>query len=150
MARSGVIVIENNHLALIKRVREKRTYYTFPGGGIEPGETPEQAAIREALEELGVHVVLERLAAQVELVDMHPRAARRKQFYFLAHVESGVFGTGTGVEFSAARIAARGSYTPVWVPLDELPNLVVLPTLLAASLPQIVRQTTPLNIKETQ
>ncbi|HML91997.1 NUDIX domain-containing protein [Methyloceanibacter sp.] len=27
-------------------------YWSFFGGGIEPGETPEQAAVREALEEL--------------------------------------------------------------------------------------------------
>ena len=31
-------------------------YYVFPGGGIEKEKSPEQATIREAFEELGVHI----------------------------------------------------------------------------------------------
>ena len=150
MARSGVIVIENNQLALIERVRDGHTYYVFPGGGIEPGETPQQAAVREALEELGLQVVIDRLAARVELVDMHPHGARREQFYYLAHIAGGTFGSGTGPEFTPERVAQRGSYRPVWLPLDALSSHPVRPALLAVSLPQILRQTLPLNIKETR
>lgn len=56
--RGSSVVIENNKVALIKRVRAGQEYYVFPGGGIEQDESPEQAAIRETFEELGVHVAI--------------------------------------------------------------------------------------------
>jgi 8-oxo-dGTP diphosphatase len=59
--RARVVVVENGRVALIKRVREGQTYFLFPGGGVERGETPEQAAVREAREELGVEVELSEL-----------------------------------------------------------------------------------------
>jgi 8-oxo-dGTP diphosphatase len=54
--RASVVLIQDKKVGLIKRIREKCIYYVFPGGGIEEGETPETAAKREALEELGVKV----------------------------------------------------------------------------------------------
>ena len=65
MFRSRAIIIRNRHIALIKRQREGRTYYVVPGGGREPGETPEQTAIRESYEELGLNVAIDRLLARV-------------------------------------------------------------------------------------
>ena len=38
----------------------------FPGGGIEEGETPEEATKREVYEELGVHIKVEHLIAKVK------------------------------------------------------------------------------------
>src|SRR6266540_4217155 len=58
MMRSAVIIVEHDQVALIERVRDRRTYYVFPGGTIEDGETAQAAAIREAYEELGVQKVL--------------------------------------------------------------------------------------------
>ena len=35
---------------------DQKVYWVPPGGQIEPGETPEQTAVRETLEETGYHV----------------------------------------------------------------------------------------------
>lgn len=64
--RGAAIIIQGGKIALIKRVREGEMYFVFPGGGIEEGETPEEATKREVYEELGVHIQVEHLIAKVE------------------------------------------------------------------------------------
>ncbi len=49
------IIIKNNLLAMV--YSEKYKYYKFPGGGIEEGEVPETALIREVMEEGGLSVI---------------------------------------------------------------------------------------------
>ncbi|EJQ49494.1 hypothetical protein IEQ_02949 [Bacillus cereus BAG6X1-2] len=45
--RGAAIIVQEGKIALIKRVREDEMYFVFPGGGIEEGETPEEATRRE-------------------------------------------------------------------------------------------------------
>lgn len=52
--RGSVVIVENDKVGLIQRIRDSSVYYVFPGGGIENGETPEEGAKREAFEELVV------------------------------------------------------------------------------------------------
>ena len=49
------IIITGKKIALIHSL--KYDYYKFPGGGIEPGEDPLQALIRETREEAGLTVI---------------------------------------------------------------------------------------------
>jgi 8-oxo-dGTP pyrophosphatase MutT (NUDIX family) len=42
--------------ALVGRRRDAKPPWTFPGGKIEPGESPEDAAVRESLEETGLQI----------------------------------------------------------------------------------------------
>jgi 8-oxo-dGTP pyrophosphatase MutT (NUDIX family) len=56
--RVTVIIVRNGEILLIGRQRNGRSYYVIPGGGVEPGESLAQAAIREAREELSLDVEL--------------------------------------------------------------------------------------------
>jgi 8-oxo-dGTP diphosphatase len=125
--RSAVIILENDHIALIERVRDGTTYYVFPGGTVEEGETAPAAAMREAFEELGVYVELHMLAAIV-------RFQNEDQYYYRATIHAGQFGSGTGEEFSSARTVARGSYRPVWLARQALAQYDVRPHALAQAL----------------
>lgn len=53
-SRSVAIVIRNGKILMERVFYFGREFYTVPGGGIEAGETPEEAAIRELKEECGL------------------------------------------------------------------------------------------------
>lgn len=122
--RAGIILIEEGKLALMERHRQGRHYFAFPGGGVDEGETEEQAAIREAHEELGIHVEVVQLAAEVL------REGRRKQVYFLVKRTGGEFGTGTGEEYGEPD-EINGTYRPMWMPLEDVVKQNVVPRELA-------------------
>ena len=122
-SRAAIILLLDDKIALIERQRAGLHYFTFPGGHVEPGETPEQAAIRETKEELGLDISIRRLVA-----DMQWR--EQAQFYYLVDIVGGEFGTGTGQEMHHP-LPERGTYQPVWVPVRELLDLPVLPRSLA-------------------
>ena len=122
--RAGIILIHEGKLALMERHRQGRHYFAFPGGGVDEGETDEQAAIREAMEELGIEVGIVQKAATIL------REGRRDQVYFLVKWLGGEYGTGTGEEFDEVD-AENGTYNPVWIPLGELLEKNVVPRGLA-------------------
>lgn len=53
---TAVITSDGKVLMIRRRVAEGELLWAFPGGGIEQGETPEQAAVRETAEEVGLEV----------------------------------------------------------------------------------------------
>jgi 8-oxo-dGTP pyrophosphatase MutT (NUDIX family) len=130
--RAGVVLIEDDRVALIERHRAGLDYYVFPGGGMNVGETPEQAAIREAMEELGVEVAIIQ-----ELAIIH--FDQSTQVYYLVKRVGGEFGMGTGEEFTDADPGdpQEGIYIPVWMPIDDLPQQTkVFPADLATLVSQ--------------
>lgn len=115
--RAGIILIEDDKVALIERHRAGLDYYVFPGGGVDEGETPEQGAVREAMEELGIEVAIKQKVAIVHFI-------QSTQVYYLVERVSGEFGTGTGEEFTDADPddPEEGIYIPIWMPVGELPK----------------------------
>jgi len=114
--RAGVVLIKDDKVALIERHRAGLHYFIFPGGGVNAGESPEQAAIREAMEELGIEVVIKQKVAEVQV------GRKSRQVYFLVDQIGGEFGTGSGEEYtdSDPQDPDEGVYIPIWMPIDEL------------------------------
>jgi 8-oxo-dGTP pyrophosphatase MutT (NUDIX family) len=121
--RAAIVLLEDGAVALIERVRDGRRYYLFPGGGVEHGETPEEAATREAREELGLEVEIVRLVA-------HATFQGSEQRYYLARRTGGSFGSGDGDEMTGD-VAGSGSYRAVRWPVATLPLIEVRPHELA-------------------
>jgi len=148
--RAGIVLIKDNKVALIERHRAGLDYFVFPGGGVDGGETPEQAALRETLEELGIEVVIKQRVAEIQL------GQKSRQIYFLVEHVSGEFGTGTGEEFtdSDPNDPDEGIYVPIWMPIDELPRRAnIYPSELSRLVVKSVRygwRKKPLVVTERQ
>lgn len=62
------ILDPQERLALIRKPHFALDVWRPPGGGVKPGEDVTEAAVREALEETGLHVELERYLVETSVV----------------------------------------------------------------------------------
>jgi 8-oxo-dGTP pyrophosphatase MutT (NUDIX family) len=120
-----VLLVRNGRIALIERRRNGEHYYVAPGGGIELGESAEDAAVREAREELGIDV---RLLGHALTVESTARG-RSRQHYWHAETDAEDFGPTAGPE----RTTASNSYVRVWVAVADLDGLDLRPDELRAA-----------------
>ena len=89
--------------------------WEFPGGKMEPGETPEDALKREIWEELETKIVVERLVQTVEYD--YPKF-HLKMHCFLCYIESGSL---ILKEHEAARWLSKDLFDSVdWLPADRI------------------------------
>jgi len=92
-----------------RRVDDGAPPWVLPGGKIEPSESPETAAVREALEETGLTVKAGRLLGE----RVHP------------DTENCISYVACVIIAGAARVTAPGEVDAVrWVPFSELPTYV--------------------------
>ena len=111
---AAIIHDEQNRIFATQRgYGEWKDYWEFPGGKMEPGESPEEALKREIWEELETRIVIERFVRTIEWD--YP------QFHLTMHcfwcrVESGAL---TLKEHEAARWLSTNQLNSVnWLPAD--------------------------------
>ena len=93
---------------------EGKAGWEFPGGKMEPGETPEEALMREIWEELETRIRVERL---VQTVEWDYPAFHLTMHCYLCHVESGHLELK---EHEAAKWLRKEELESVnWLPADE-------------------------------
>ena len=94
---------------------EWKDYWEFPGGKMEPGETPEEALRREIMEELDTLVAVER---QVQTVEWDYPRFHLTMHCFLCRVASGRL---TLKEHEAAKWLSLSALDSVdWLPADRV------------------------------
>ena len=59
--RVAGILIKNDRILLVRHEKGGKSYHLLPGGGVEFGETIEQALIREFKEETGIDITVGKL-----------------------------------------------------------------------------------------
>ena len=69
VVRVCAAVLRGDSILMVEHREADRRYWTLPGGGVEAGETPEAAVLRELREETGLEGQLSRALFD----DVHPR-----------------------------------------------------------------------------
>lgn len=123
--RAAAVIVKDGKILLLRRVKEGwGEYWVFPGGGVERGETPEQAMIREVEEELSLHVTEQSLLFEVfNDFTMNKQYPPRQEFYYLVTEFTGEVRLG-GEE--AERMSEADQYYPTWVPLVQVGEMTNL------------------------
>ena len=138
--RVAGIIFMNNGIALMHRKdvikrKDYQEYYTFPGGGLEEGETPEEGTIREIKEEFGISVRIVK-----KLYEMQSERFNQLEIFYLCEYISGEFGTGEGPEFSNdPKYIDSGKYLPEIIDKKEINNLLLLPSEIKEKLVEDIK-----------
>lgn len=100
-----MVVNEFHEIAMLRQSYISNEYETFVAGFITPGESAEQAAIREVKEELGLDV------DQLEYAGTHWFAKRDQLMHaFIGYVKKAIFNLSSEVDSAS------------WVALDKVPT----------------------------
>lgn len=119
--RVAIILIHKNNVLLMYRVNDGKSYYTFPGGGIDKGETNELALERECMEETSIKIEPERLLYEVTWEDN----MTKQLFYLCSYIE----GKPMLGDFNEKEAMKDGTqyYDPKWVPASKLEETLLYP-----------------------
>ena len=88
---------EEGKILMVKQSHEGKDIWMVPGGGIEAGEDSSEAAVREVLEETGLHVKIRRLLWHVE--EVSEQRGQRFVNFFLGEMTGGILTLGADPEF---------------------------------------------------
>ncbi len=119
--RAVAIIINNGNVLLMHRISSGKECHVFPGGGVERGETIEQAVLREVQEETSLEVKIEKMLYHHILDD------NTEQFFYLCHYVSGEPKLGDGNEAREMVETHINFYNPIWYEIKDLSLLLLYP-----------------------
>lgn len=124
--RAGAVILKDGQVLLLRRyVTGRGEYWVFPGGGVEEGETVEQAMVREVKEEVGLDVTEYRpLFDFFNEFTLNGKYPPRQEYFFLVTGFTGAVVLG-GEE--AERMNDDDQYYPTWVSVDRVTDINLKP-----------------------
>jgi ADP-ribose pyrophosphatase YjhB (NUDIX family) len=127
----AVISMDRQILMLKKRYEDGRILYTLPGGGQRPGESLDQAVVREVYEETAATVSVSRLISIYE----HTRPSRKARGV-VKHTVEFLFLCVLGQHYTPAMGAHPDPHQVAveWIEQDLLASLALYPPALATIL----------------
>lgn len=120
------IVIKGNTVLLLYRERKGETYYSIPGGKVEPGEKLEETAVREILEETSINVTPEKYLGVFVDTDKD-----KEQHLFICKYINGEPKLGDSEEGVKMAKDPSNFYRPEWIDLHTVSTLKIKPNIVS-------------------
>jgi 8-oxo-dGTP pyrophosphatase MutT (NUDIX family) len=117
--RASAVIMRGKDILLIRRVKPDKTYYVFPGGGLEDGEDSMKAVIREVKEETSLD------AGSPERLFCLEHSENGKNCFFLIKATSGSEPKLGGPELK--RMNEDNQYILEWIAVSGLAGLPLYP-----------------------
>jgi len=131
------IILKDDNIILIHRIKENKEYYVYPGGGVEEGETNEQCVSREIKQELGIEIKILKYLYRLE-------EEKSIEYYFLCEYLSGEIGSGSGPEFNDEKYINNGKYIPEIHKINDI-NKLDLKKIITNNILQDIERYNSLN-----
>lgn len=129
--RVAAVIVKDNKILLMRRIKDGRKYFVFPGGGVKKGENFESAIKREIKEEFDLDIEIETFLFRTE-------NKNRVELYFLVN---NFIGEPSISGEERQRIDENNQYFLAWKKLNQIKNL---PNLF----PKEVREKVGESVKE--
>ncbi|MBD9386455.1 NUDIX hydrolase [Rhizobium sp. CG4] len=120
---SSAIVTRGDRMLLVRRKNPPSAdMFAFPGGKAEPGERPEDAALRELLEETGIEARNPQLFATYDLKPETASGAASSHYFLSVFLVE--------ADHTAEAVANDDAADPGWYTVEEVRDLPVPPSVL--------------------
>lgn len=128
----GGLLFDQGRVLLVRQAKGSDTYWLLPGGGVERGESLEQALTREFREEVGLEVAAAEPIGLVQTISPDGGVARHviHLFYRVRVARPIVRGRSDGPPAPAAALRDPAILEWQWHEADALPGLIIHPPIL--------------------
>lgn len=122
--RAVAVTIRKNRVLLMHRINKGKEYWTFPGGGVEKGETVKEAVLRELKEETSITAEVRTLLYHLKY--RHTDGSKSTQYFYRCSYLSGRPKLGNFNE-KEQMSKENNFYKPAWIPIAKIPRLLLFP-----------------------
>lgn len=118
--RARAIILRNNEILMIQRLRNDSECYVLPGGKLEEGELPETAVMREVKEETSLDTKF--IKKLDSLTDKDGTVHHIYLFEYISGIPELTVDSPEVAEASDGNV-----YTPIWIDIRNIPTLQIWP-----------------------
>lgn len=137
------VIIDNQNILLMKRNKFGNVYYCLPGGGIDMGETADQAVLREIKEEASL------TASQPQLVFVEDSGdPYGMQYIFTCQFADGQIKIDPNTIEAKLNQEGKNTFQIMWVPISKFANLPFRSAVLKKELLTAFRDGFPTEPKQ--